>query len=407
MRPSARTRARARRSWPRSTSSSCACPTTRRARPWRSPTSWATPPRASSMPRPRTGWRPAGSTALPSSTSDQAGAIAAAKRVANPGCYPTGAIALIRPLVDAGLLPPDMALTINAVSGYSGGGRKMIEDYEAGTCAVVRALRACARAQAHPRAVALFGAHAAADLRAVRRQLPPGHAGVDPAASRCAAGQALPARPGAGARCSTIAAATLISVVQEPGAAMTRLAAETLNGTDRMELFVFGKSRSAPGRAGGAARQPRQGRRRRRGAEHAADARARCAAPQRSGAEQRRASSREGGASRPRRRARRRPGARAPSASGTPATSVQMPSPICTKSAAASSPAEPTSALVRRARASESRHAKRQGGDEIGHHAMVELHRRHVLEEVDDTRARACRAPAARTGRPSAARCCR
>jgi N-acetyl-gamma-glutamyl-phosphate reductase len=64
--------------------------------------------------------------------SGQAEAIAAARRVANPGCYPTGAIALIRPLVDAGLLPPDYPVTINAVSGYSGGGRAMIEAYEAG-----------------------------------------------------------------------------------------------------------------------------------------------------------------------------------------------------------------------------------------------------------------------------------
>ncbi|HEY7386050.1 MAG TPA: N-acetyl-gamma-glutamyl-phosphate reductase [Beijerinckiaceae bacterium] len=62
----------------------------------------------------------------------QADAIGAARRVANPGCYPTGAIALIRPLVDAGLLPPDYPVTINAVSGYSGGGRAMIEAYEAG-----------------------------------------------------------------------------------------------------------------------------------------------------------------------------------------------------------------------------------------------------------------------------------
>jgi N-acetyl-gamma-glutamyl-phosphate reductase len=62
----------------------------------------------------------------------QADAIAAARRVANPGCYPTGAIALIRPLVDAGLLPPDYPVAINAVSGYSGGGRSMIEAYEAG-----------------------------------------------------------------------------------------------------------------------------------------------------------------------------------------------------------------------------------------------------------------------------------
>ncbi len=60
----------------------------------------------------------------------QDGRIAASRRVANPGCYPTGAIALIRPLVDAGLLPPDYPLTINAVSGYSGGGRSLIEAHE-------------------------------------------------------------------------------------------------------------------------------------------------------------------------------------------------------------------------------------------------------------------------------------
>lgn len=61
---------------------------------------------------------------------EQAPAIARAPRVANPGCYPTGAIALLRPLVDAGLLPPDYPLTINAVSGYSGGGRAMIEAHQ-------------------------------------------------------------------------------------------------------------------------------------------------------------------------------------------------------------------------------------------------------------------------------------
>ena len=58
--------------------------------------------------------------------------VAQARRVANPGCYATGAIALIRPLVDAGLLPPDFALSLPAVSGYSGGGRSMIEAYEKG-----------------------------------------------------------------------------------------------------------------------------------------------------------------------------------------------------------------------------------------------------------------------------------
>jgi N-acetyl-gamma-glutamyl-phosphate reductase len=60
----------------------------------------------------------------------QAAAIAAARRVSNPGCYPTAAIALIRPLVARSLIPPDYPLTINAVSGYSGGGRSMIEAFE-------------------------------------------------------------------------------------------------------------------------------------------------------------------------------------------------------------------------------------------------------------------------------------
>ena len=60
----------------------------------------------------------------------QAARIAAARRVANPGCYPTGAIALLRPLVEAGVIPADYGVTINAISGYSGGGRAMIESHE-------------------------------------------------------------------------------------------------------------------------------------------------------------------------------------------------------------------------------------------------------------------------------------
>jgi N-acetyl-gamma-glutamyl-phosphate reductase len=56
--------------------------------------------------------------------------IAAAKRVSNPGCYSTGFLALAAPLVRAGLIPRDFPLTVNAVSGYSGGGRSMIEEFE-------------------------------------------------------------------------------------------------------------------------------------------------------------------------------------------------------------------------------------------------------------------------------------
>jgi N-acetyl-gamma-glutamyl-phosphate reductase len=70
---------------------------------------------------------PAWTYGFPEMADGQAGRIAGACKVANPGCYPTGAIGLIRPLVTAGLMPPDYPVTINAVSGYSGGGRQMIE----------------------------------------------------------------------------------------------------------------------------------------------------------------------------------------------------------------------------------------------------------------------------------------
>ena len=68
---------------------------------------------------------------FPELSLKQPARIAKAARVANPGCYPTGAIALLRPLVDAGLVPADHPISVNAVSGYSGGGRAMIEAHEA------------------------------------------------------------------------------------------------------------------------------------------------------------------------------------------------------------------------------------------------------------------------------------
>ncbi|MCW2317371.1 N-acetyl-gamma-glutamyl-phosphate reductase [Rhodoblastus acidophilus] len=72
---------------------------------------------------------------FPELCAGQGEAIAAAKRVGNPGCYATGAIAMLRPLIDAGLLAPDAPHALNAVSGYSGGGKAMIAAYEAGQAA--------------------------------------------------------------------------------------------------------------------------------------------------------------------------------------------------------------------------------------------------------------------------------
>ena len=69
---------------------------------------------------------------FPELSAGQREAVRTAERVANPGCYATGAIALLRPLVDAGWLPKDFPVSLPSVSGYSGGGRAMIEAYEKG-----------------------------------------------------------------------------------------------------------------------------------------------------------------------------------------------------------------------------------------------------------------------------------
>jgi len=84
---------------------------------------------ASTAHRVASGW----TYGFPELAPDQPGKIRNSRKVSNPGCYPTGAIALIRPLVDAGLLPADYRVTVNAVSGYSGGGKSMIANFEGGT----------------------------------------------------------------------------------------------------------------------------------------------------------------------------------------------------------------------------------------------------------------------------------
>lgn len=83
---------------------------------------------ASTAHRVAAGW----AYGFPELSAQQRALVQAAERVANPGCYATGAIALLRPLVDAGVLPPDHPVALPSVSGYTGGGRQMIEAYEAG-----------------------------------------------------------------------------------------------------------------------------------------------------------------------------------------------------------------------------------------------------------------------------------
>lgn len=67
---------------------------------------------------------------FPEMSVAQRQAVATSKRVSNPGCFPTGFIALVRPLIEAGLVPADWPVTVSAVSGYSGGGKPMIAEFE-------------------------------------------------------------------------------------------------------------------------------------------------------------------------------------------------------------------------------------------------------------------------------------
>jgi N-acetyl-gamma-glutamyl-phosphate reductase len=69
---------------------------------------------------------------FPEMRAGQREAVVNAQRVSNPGCYASGAIAILAPLVSAGIIPTDFSVSLPSVSGYSGGGRPMIEDYEAG-----------------------------------------------------------------------------------------------------------------------------------------------------------------------------------------------------------------------------------------------------------------------------------
>ena len=73
---------------------------------------------------------PAWAYGFPELNPAQTRKISGASRVSNPGCYPQGFIAVVKPLIDAGVLDADYPFTYNAVSGYSGGGKKMIEDYQ-------------------------------------------------------------------------------------------------------------------------------------------------------------------------------------------------------------------------------------------------------------------------------------
>ncbi len=168
----------------------------------------------------------------------QPDAIRNATRVANPGCYPTGGIALIRPLVEAGIVEPDYPISVNAVSGYSGGGRSMIEAYEAGTAPAfelyglglehkhVPELQTYSGLTRRPIFVPSVGNFRKGMLVSVPLHL-----------------DTLTGRPSVADVEATFRAyykdAALVRVAEASSAG--RLEAEGLNDSDLLEIFVFGK----------------------------------------------------------------------------------------------------------------------------------------------------------------------
>lgn len=175
-------------------------------------------------------------------SKDQRAAIAGSRRVSNPGCYPTGFIALIRPLVEAGIIPADWPVTVNAVSGYSGGGKAMIAEFESGQGDAFRAYgltqkhKHVPEMQLHtvlsgrPMFAPAVGNYAQGMLVEVPLQL-----------------RALPGAPSVGdvhaALSEAYAGERFVSVASlEESQALMGLAPEALNGTNQMRLFVFGDS---------------------------------------------------------------------------------------------------------------------------------------------------------------------
>ena len=177
---------------------------------------------------------------FPELTPDQADKIRAARKVSNPGCYPTGAVALLRPLVDAGLMPADYPVTINAVSGYSGGGKSMIADFEGGTAPSFE-LYGLGFEHKHLPETQLYA-------KLTRRPIfvpsvgnyPAGHAGVGAAASRHAARQAERRRPARGAGAALRRQHVCVGHAARPRRDKSgRLEPEALNETNMLELYVF------------------------------------------------------------------------------------------------------------------------------------------------------------------------
>lgn len=176
----------------------------------------------------------------------QRSVISAAKRISNPGCYPTGFIALVRPLVKAGLVPHDWPVSVNAVSGYSGGGKPMISEFETRETQDNFRIYGLGQQHKHPPEMKKFSGLSHLPM-------------FTPAVGRYAQGMivevplplwALPGKPGRKAVHAALSAAyageRFVKVIPlAEGDAVKSLDAEGCNDTNRLELYVFGTDEQA------------------------------------------------------------------------------------------------------------------------------------------------------------------
>jgi N-acetyl-gamma-glutamyl-phosphate reductase len=190
---------------------------------------------------------------FPEFAPGQRAAVAAASRVSNPGCYSTGAIALLAPLIRDGLVPASWPVTINAVSGYSGGGKPMIAEFEDvdGPTFTKVPYRIYATGLEHKH-VPEIQRHAGLTHRPL----------FTPAVGRYAQGMivevplqlwAMPGAPSLDQLHASLAAAyageRFVNVVDPTETAVIKtLDPEALNGANRMKLFVFGSAANGQAR---------------------------------------------------------------------------------------------------------------------------------------------------------------
>jgi len=185
---------------------------------------------ASTAHRTHPGW----SFGFPEMAKGQRDAIRAARRVSNPGCWSTCAIALIRPLVDAGLIAPDASLAISGVSGYSGGGKAMIEEFESGAVSG-SFLYGAAQTHKHLPEISLYGrlSHPPVFVPSVGQYAQ----GMAVAVELTLGGDGIAAAEDA--LIAHYAGERFVSVVPATSHA-PRVMPQALNGTNRMELSVHG-----------------------------------------------------------------------------------------------------------------------------------------------------------------------